>query len=114
MFLSEISPQKLNRFSGRVDAWIQIACPRLSVDWGHCGFDKPLLNTYEAFVCLGEAQWLEGGIYPMDYYSYDGGRWSNYFRENEQRKERLAQRKANKKGTKVATGEIKISYDPDA
>ena len=88
IFLSEISPAKLNRFK-QVDAWIQIACPRLSVDWGHCGFEKPLLNTYESFVCLGEAGWLEGGVYPMDYYSYDGGRWSNYFRENEERKVRL-------------------------
>jgi 2-(3-amino-3-carboxypropyl)histidine synthase len=58
LFLSEISPAKLNRFEGRIDAWIQIACPRLSVDWGHCGFKSPLLNTYEAFVCLGEASWL--------------------------------------------------------
>lgn len=96
MFLSEISPAKLNRFSGKIDAWIQIACPRLSVDWGHCGFEQPLLNTYEAFVCLGEAGWLKGGVYPMDYYSYEGGRWSNYFQENEQRKARMQQRKQAK------------------
>lgn len=89
LFLSEISPAKLNRFAN-VEAWVQIACPRLSVDWGHCGFKAPLLNTYEAFVCLGEAAWLQGGVYPMDYYSYEGGRWSNYFRENEERKQRLA------------------------
>lgn len=32
-----------------VDAWIQIACPRLSIDWGYA-FDKPLLTPYEAEV----------------------------------------------------------------
>ena len=98
IFLSEISPAKLNRFKGKVDAWIQIACPRLSVDWGHCGFDLPLLNTYEAFVCLNEANWLDGGVYPMDYYSYEGGKWSNYFRENELRKKRLEDRKKARLG----------------
>ncbi len=97
LFLSELSPAKLNRFT-TIDAWIQIACPRLSVDWGHSsGFKNPLLNTYEAFVCLNEAKWLgDDGVYPMDYYSYEGGRWSNYFRENEERKKRMAERKQKK------------------
>ena len=66
------------------------------MDWGHCGFEAPLLNTYEAFVCLGEANWLDQGVYPMDYYSYEGGRWSNYFKENEERKQRLLARKQAK------------------
>ena len=35
-----------------VDAWVQIACPRLSIDWGE-GFDKPTLTPYEAFIALG-------------------------------------------------------------
>jgi hypothetical protein len=39
---------------------------------------------------------LEGGVYPMDYYSYEGGRWSNYFRENEERKRKLEERKAKR------------------
>ena len=30
----------------QVDAWIQIACPRLSIDWGYA-FKKPLLSPYE-------------------------------------------------------------------
>jgi len=29
--------------------WVQIACPRLSIDWGYA-FAKPLLNPYEAEV----------------------------------------------------------------
>ena len=53
MFLSEILPAKLARFP-KVGAWVQIACPRLSIDWGHF-YKKPLLSTYEAFAMLGEA-----------------------------------------------------------
>ena len=53
MFLSEILPEKLARFP-KVGAWVQIACPRLSIDWGHF-YKKPLLSTYEAFAMLGEA-----------------------------------------------------------
>ena len=89
LFLSEISVDKLKRFP-RVEAWIQIACPRLSVDWGH-HFDKPLLNTYEAHTAMTELEWQR--VYPMDYYFYDGGEWSNYFKQNEERKARLAQKK---------------------
>ena len=93
LFLSEINPLKLLKFE-EVDAWIQIACPRLSIDWGHeC--KKPLLNTYEAFACLNEIDWLQN--YPMDYYSDQGGKWSNYFRKNEEAKERKKQKGLKKK-----------------
>ena len=46
MLLSEVAPYKLDMMSN-VDAWIQIACPRLSIDWGE-GFHKPTLTPYEA------------------------------------------------------------------
>lgn len=39
-----------------VDAWVQIACPRLSVDWGHF-FDRPMLTSYEFEVAMGEQEW---------------------------------------------------------
>jgi hypothetical protein len=52
-----------------------VACPRLSVDWGH-EFGVPLLNGYEAEVALGQAEWRT--VYPMDYYANDGGEWSVY------------------------------------
>lgn len=55
LFLSEISVDKLKKFP-QVEAWIQIACPRLSVDWGHF-FEKPLLNTYEAYTAMNEIEW---------------------------------------------------------
>ncbi|KAJ1482578.1 hypothetical protein T484DRAFT_1803464, partial [Baffinella frigidus] len=56
-----------------------VACPRLSIDWGHF-FDKPLLSPYEVEVALKETEWRE--VYPMDYYSQAGGPWSNYPRNS--------------------------------
>lgn len=48
VLLSEVAPWKLDMMSN-VDAWIQIACPRLSIDWGE-GFHKPTLTPYEVSV----------------------------------------------------------------
>ena len=77
ILLSEIFPDKLQMFDG-VDAWIQIACPRLSIDWGYA-FKKPLLSPYEAEVAIGATEWRER--YPMDFYSKEGGHWANYYKE---------------------------------
>lgn len=88
MLVSEITPAKLALFGGKVDAWVQIACPRLSVDWGHylSNTGKPVLNPYEFFVCMDEVEtpWRER--YPMDYYSNEGGPWANYHSETKARK----------------------------
>ncbi|KAF1741838.1 hypothetical protein MXB_4369 [Myxobolus squamalis] len=56
----------------------QIACPRLSIDWGG-SYSKPLLNTYEMSVVLGAAQW-QTEQYPSDYYTKNSlGPWTpNY------------------------------------
>jgi 2-(3-amino-3-carboxypropyl)histidine synthase len=55
-------------------SWIQIACPRLSIDWGYA-FPKPLLTPYEASVVFGNAEWQS--IYPMDFYANDSlGPWT--------------------------------------
>ncbi|EFN55489.1 hypothetical protein CHLNCDRAFT_23248, partial [Chlorella variabilis] len=51
VLLSEVSPPKLAALSEGIDAWVQIACPRLSIDWGE-GFTQPTLNPYEARVRL--------------------------------------------------------------
>eukprot|EP00977_Amphora_coffeiformis_P028634 scaffold36436_cov176-Amphora_coffeaeformis.AAC.10 len=83
MLVSEITPSKLKLFGSKVDAWIQVACPRLSVDWGHFLSDKPVLSSYELFVCLEEYSWQEE--YPMDFYSQAGGPWSNYYHDNRER-----------------------------
>ena len=92
-----------DKSSGGVSAWVQIACPRLSIDWGHY-FCVPVLSPFELFVALGEvvdtSLWVagdeetEGGsteevdaaAYPMDFYSKSGGPWTNYFDDNSKRK----------------------------
>lgn len=74
LLMSEIFPQTLARLED-VDCYIQVACPRLSIDWGYA-FDKPLLSPFEAEVVLGDAEW--GDEYPMDHYSHTGGRWAVY------------------------------------
>ena len=52
VLLSEVIPSKLAMLGKGIDVWVQIACPRLSIDWGD-EFEKPTLNPYEAFVALG-------------------------------------------------------------
>mmetsp|Transcript_24752 Transcript_24752/g.30444 ORF Transcript_24752/g.30444 Transcript_24752/m.30444 type:complete len:447 (+) Transcript_24752:111-1451(+) len=81
LLLSEIFPKKLEMFA-RVDVWCQIACPRLSVDWGHF-FNKPVLSAYELNVALNEEAWRD--IYPMDFYKAGSGMWSNYHEKNRNR-----------------------------
>lgn len=85
LLMSEIFPGKLAMMSD-VEAWVQIACPRLSIDWGYA-FPKPLLSPYEALVALRvkEAPWLDEeeqqqatekkgrrNLYPMDFYAKEG------------------------------------------
>ncbi|RBQ67449.1 hypothetical protein FVER14953_00560 [Fusarium verticillioides] len=70
LLLSEIFPGKLALMSD-VDCWVQVACPRLSIDWGYA-FPRPLLTPYEALIALGERQDWGEGVYPMDYYGKDG------------------------------------------
>lgn len=65
LLLSEIFPQKLQLFP-EVEAWVQVACPRLSIDWG-TSFARPLLTPYEASVALKEVEWQQ--TYPMDFYA---------------------------------------------
>ncbi|ESO97944.1 hypothetical protein LOTGIDRAFT_153055 [Lottia gigantea] len=73
VLLSEIFPAKLQLFTD-IDAWVQIACPRLSIDWGYA-FNKPLLNPYELSVALENVKWQE--TYPMDFYANDSlGPWT--------------------------------------
>ncbi|XP_004287061.1 PREDICTED: diphthamide biosynthesis protein 1 [Fragaria vesca subsp. vesca] len=101
VLMSEISPARIALFEDSVDAWIQIACPRLSIDWGEA-FTKPLLNPFETDIALGFVPgWWERdkksdsgccacgngngttedlvGDYPMDYYAADGGEWNSSY-----------------------------------
>ncbi|KEG13809.1 putative diphthamide synthesis protein [Trypanosoma grayi] len=75
LLMSEIFPQKLAKLQD-VDCYVQVACPRLSIDWGYA-FDRPLLSPYEVEVALGRIEW-GGPSYPMDHYSKSGGNWAVY------------------------------------
>ncbi|KAK4635289.1 2-(3-amino-3-carboxypropyl)histidine synthase subunit 1 [Fulvia fulva] len=80
LLLSEIFPGKLAMMPD-VDCWVQVACPRLSIDWGYA-FPRPLLTPHEALIVLGGRKgWDEkvdenGGkaerVYPMDFYGREG------------------------------------------
>jgi len=78
VLLSDVDPERLARFEG-VDAWVQVACPRLSIDWGDA-YATPLLTPYEAHIAWGDTAYKD--VYPMDYYSNRGGPWSNYGAHN--------------------------------
>lgn len=93
VLLSEIFPSKLSMFKN-VDCWIQIACPRLSIDWGYA-FDKPLLTPYEAQVALGVTAWKN--IYPMDFYAANGDAWTVKHGEQSTKKALSAEEQAKKK-----------------
>lgn len=74
---------------------LQVACPRLSIDWG-TAFPKPLLTPYELSVALGDAEWkldecaepttngttngstaVPKEVYPMDFYANKSlGEWT--------------------------------------
>lgn len=73
LLLSEIFPGKLASMSD-VECWVQIACPRLSIDWGYA-FPRPLLTPYEALIALGVREHWDSanrGVYPMDFYAKEG------------------------------------------
>lgn len=93
--ISEMNPAKMEMLRG-ADAFVQIACPRLSIDWGE-DFVKPVLTPYEAEVALGRATpwWEKEGKapgeentpYPMDYYARDGGPWTSSYVKTPAKKE---------------------------
>lgn len=92
VLLPEVVQDTLQSFQG-VDAWVQVACPRLSIDWGSF-FQAPLLNTYEfsqcikkftqrettALECNQENKQSECNLdshYPMDFYAKSSsGPWT--------------------------------------
>ena len=79
VLLSEISPAKIAALRGP-DAWVQIACPRLSIDWGEA-FGVPVLTPYEAEVALGAIPgwWELNEAYPMRYYESGAGPYNSAY-----------------------------------
>ncbi len=53
--IREVTPAALMQFSG-IDAFVNTACPRLSLD-DSIYFDKPILSINETLVMLGEMKW---------------------------------------------------------
>lgn len=99
IFASDLSTECINNnILEGVDYSIQLACPRLSTDWG-IYYSKPILNSYEAFILLGnlsnnhmqffsdmennldtsysEYSYLQ--TYPMNYWASKGNIWCNYY-----------------------------------
>lgn len=99
IFASDLSAESINNnILEGVDYSIQLACPRLSTDWG-IYYTKPILNSYEAFVLFGnlsnnnfqffndmendldiscsEFSYLR--TYPMNYWASNGNIWCNYY-----------------------------------
>ncbi|XP_074888767.1 2-(3-amino-3-carboxypropyl)histidine synthase subunit 1 isoform X3 [Buteo buteo] len=113
VLLSEIFPSKLRLFPD-VDAWVQVACPRLSIDWGEA-FSKPLLTPYEAAVALRDVEWQQP--YPMDFYASQSlGPWTvNHAGTQLLRHGRTAQGKPPVTPPTPVEGEEKLSTgDPAA
>jgi 2-(3-amino-3-carboxypropyl)histidine synthase len=50
MMVSELSVEQLKQLD-KIDVFVQLSCPRLSIDWG-LYFEKPLLNSYEFYVFM--------------------------------------------------------------
>lgn len=88
--IPEISPALLNEFAGTVDVWVQVACPRLSIDWGDAFVDRPLLTPYEFNLVFNLVSGVEKerdsirqvgqkerSEYPMDFYATNSlGDWT--------------------------------------
>lgn len=86
--IPEIKPKLLNAFKDSIDVWVQVACPRLSIDWGDGFINKPLLTPYELNVALGAVEGIQKdqitlqdeenrSPYPMDFYSSSSlGDWT--------------------------------------
>jgi 2-(3-amino-3-carboxypropyl)histidine synthase len=77
LIASEVNVELLT--SVEVDFFVQIACPRLSIDWSY-GTPKPLLTPFELYALIDKYDLKES--YSMDYYSYNGGPWSNFYGKN--------------------------------
>ncbi len=57
-----INPNDLINF--RLDAYVNTACPRISID-DQSSFDKPVLNPFELEIVLGERKWED---YALDHF----------------------------------------------
>ena len=83
IMLNEITQKKIMNYN-KCECFIQLACPRLSIDWSD-QFDKPMLTPYEIYLCFGQEK-LENDIYKMNNYSNDTGEWGHFFKDKKEDK----------------------------
>ncbi|ELP84499.1 diphthamide biosynthesis protein, putative [Entamoeba invadens IP1] len=63
-YADEISTSLLESYK-EVQVWIQVACPRLSIDWGD-NYRQVLMTPYEAFLAFGNPCESKLDYIPMD------------------------------------------------
>ena len=78
IMLNEITQNKIINYN-KCECFIQIACPRLSIDWSD-QFSMPMLTPYEILLALDQEK-IENGVYKMNNYSNDTGEWGHFFKE---------------------------------
>lgn len=77
IMMNEITEEKILKFP-QCDCFIQVACPRLSIDWSTMQFSKPMLTPYECFLCFEEIK-NDENEYKMDNYAKDCGPWGHFY-----------------------------------
>lgn len=80
IMMNEISEEQIAKFP-QIDCFVQVACPRLSIDWSSEQFSKPMLTPYECFLCFDENTKNEDDSYLMDNYASNCGPWGHYYKE---------------------------------
>lgn len=80
VMMPEVNHDTLKKFDS-VDVWVQVACPRLSIDWGSF-FQTPLLNPFELAQSTKILKNSDEGLrdmesreYPMDFYAKNSCGW---------------------------------------
>ena len=81
IMLNEITETKIMNYN-KCECFIQLACPRLSIDWSD-QFTKPMLTPYEIYLALDQEK-LENNIYKMNNYSNETGEWGHFFKEKKE------------------------------
>jgi 2-(3-amino-3-carboxypropyl)histidine synthase len=78
IMLNEITQNKIINYN-KCECFIQLACPRLSIDWSD-QFTKPMLTPYEIYLILDPKKY-KNYIYEMNNYSNETGEWGHFFKE---------------------------------
>ena len=78
IMLNEITQNKIINYN-KCECFIQLACPRLSIDWSD-QFTKPMLTPYEIYLILDPKKY-KNDIYEMNNYSNETGEWGHFFKE---------------------------------